>query len=89
MGFRSLTDVNVGSFDKGEKIMGEHSFCNFFFFLQQNMTGFINTWNCSAVQEACSVQVEALFHGGSKEALSHDLFRGILWQLQIVHACVY
>lgn len=31
MGFLSLTYVNVGSFDKGEKIMGEHSFCIFFF----------------------------------------------------------
>lgn len=31
MGFLSCTDVNAGSFDKGEKIMGEHSFCIFFF----------------------------------------------------------
>lgn len=88
MGFLSLTYVNVGSFDKGEKIMGEHSFC-IFFFLQQNTTGFINTCSWSSVQGACSVQVEALFHGGGEEALSHDLLRAILWQLQIVHTRVY
>lgn len=66
--------------------MGEHSFF-FFLFLQQNTTGFINTW--SLVQGACSVEVEALFHGGGEEAISHDLLGGILWQLQIVHTRVY
>lgn len=40
------------------------------------------------VGRACSVEVEALLHSGSEEALSHDLFGGILWQLQVVHTCV-
>ena len=31
--------------------------------------------------KACSVEVEALLHGCCQETLSHDVFRGILWQL--------
>lgn len=42
----------------------------------------------SDVGRACSVEVEALLHGGSEEALSHDLFGGIFRQLQVVHTRV-
>lgn len=90
MGFLSFTDVNAGSFDKGEKSWASTAFVLlFFFFCNKTRQAFINTWNWSAVRGTCSVQVEALFHGSSKEALSHDLFRGIFGQFQIVYACVH
>lgn len=40
------------------------------------------------VGRACSVEVEALLHSGSKEAISHDLFGRIFRQLQVVHTSV-
>lgn len=76
--------VYVGCLGGGGVISSEHSFifCN-------------KTQQASPVWElvndvgrACSIEVEALLHSGSEEALSHDLFGGIFRQLQVVHTRV-
>lgn len=59
----------------GVENSSEHSF----YFLQQNTTGFTSMGELvKGAGRACSVEVEALFHSGSEEALPHDLFGGIL-----------
>lgn len=59
----------------GGDFIDEHSFCIFFFSATKHNRLHQSRELVSGAGRACSVEVEALFHGCGEKALSHDLLR--------------